>query len=171
MADWLWSESQWKQNWTLSFLQERHPPVVIRVNDTEISSASSMNVLGITFDSKLTWAKHVAKQVSKSNKALQAIKMISKFFNSSEILMLLTSNFYSVLYNNSEVWYIPKLKPEINQLILSASVNALKLSKRCPNMYESFINIHKSCRRATPSENDQLQTCSFNPQTLQPGTA
>ena len=134
------------------FYRKDTPPVMIRVNNIVINSTSSMNVLGITFDSKLTWAMHVAKQVAKSNKALQAIKMIRKYFNSSEILSLLTSNFYSILYYNSEVWHIPKLKPAINQLILSASANALKLSQRCPNMYESFINIHKSCDRATPSQ-------------------
>ena len=102
------------------FYRKDTPPIVIRINDAEINSTNSMNVLGITFDSKLTWAKHVAKQVAKSNKALQAIKMIRKFFNHTEILMLLTSNFFSVLYYNSEVWHIPKLKPVLNQLIMSA---------------------------------------------------
>ena len=134
------------------FYRKDTPPIVIRINDAEINSTNSMNVLGITFDSKLTWAKHVAKQVAKSNKALQAIKMIRKFFNHTEILMLLTSNFFSILYYNSEVWHIPKLKPVLNQLLMSASANALKLSQRCPNMYESFLNIHKSCKRATPTQ-------------------
>ena len=60
------------------FYRKDTPPVMIRVNNIMINSTSSMNVLGITFDSKLTWAMHVAKQVAKSNKALQAIKMIRK---------------------------------------------------------------------------------------------
>ena len=59
--------------------------------------------------------------------------------------MLLTSNFYSILYYNSEVWHIPNLK------LLSHSGNALKLSQRNPNIYESFIDIHVSCNRATPN--------------------
>ena len=111
-----------------------------------------MNVLGVTFDSKLNWAKHVANQIAKSNKAPHAIKMILKFFNQTKILMLLPSNFFSILYYNSEVWHIPKLKPLINQLLLSASATALKRSQRNPNNFESLINIHKFCKRAIPNQ-------------------
>ena len=83
-----------------------------------------MNVLGVIFDSKLNWAKHVANQINKANRALHAIKMIRKYFTKDEILQLLTSNFYSILYYNYEVWHIPNLKPQLKQLILSASAIA-----------------------------------------------
>ena len=43
-----------------------------------------MNVLGI--DSKLSWASHVSKQISKANKALHVINLIKKFFDKEEIL-------------------------------------------------------------------------------------
>ena len=52
----------------------------------------------IMFDSKLTWAKHVAIQTNKANSALHAIKLIRKCFNQTEILSLLTSKFYSILF-------------------------------------------------------------------------
>ena len=78
--------------------------------------------------------------------------MIQKYFTKDEILQLLTSNFYSILYYNSEVWHIPNLKPQLKQLLLSASANALKLSQRSPDMYESYIDVHKSCNRATPNQ-------------------
>ena len=107
---------------------------------------------GVIFDSKLTWSKHISKQTNKANSALHAIKLIRKFFNQSEILTLLTANFYSILFYNSEVWHIPKLKPELKQIILSCSANALKLSQRQPDIYESFINVHKSCKRALPEK-------------------
>ena len=134
------------------FYRKDTPPVMINVNNINIVSKDSINVLGITFDSKLTWAKHIATQINKANKALHAIKMIKKYFNFEEILSLLTSNFYSVLYYNSEVWHIPKLKPALNQLILSASANALKLSQRNPDFFESFVDKHKNCNRATPKQ-------------------
>ena len=100
-----------------------------------------MNVLGIFFDSKLTWAKHIANQVNKSSRALHAIKLIRRYFNKGEILALLTSNIYSILFYNSKVWHIPNLKPPLKQLLLSASANALKLSQQRPDVYESFVNI------------------------------
>ena len=78
--------------------------------------------------------------------------MIRKYFNKNEILQLLTSNFFSILYYNSEVWHIPNLKPQLKQLLLSASAIALKLSQRAPDMYELYVNVHKSCNRATPNQ-------------------
>ena len=62
-----------------------------------------MNVLRVEFDSKLTWSKHISSQINKANKALHAIKIIKKYFSQTEVLTLLTSNFYTILYNNSEV--------------------------------------------------------------------
>ena len=40
-----------------------------------------MNVLGVEFDSKLTWSAHISKQISKANKALHEIRMIKKQFH------------------------------------------------------------------------------------------
>ena len=48
--------------------------------------------------------------------------------------------------------HIPKLKPALNQLILSASANALKVSQRNPDFFESFVDKHKNCNRATPNK-------------------
>ena len=78
--------------------------------------------------------------------------MIRKYFSNDEILQLLTSNFYSILYYNSEVLHIPNLKPPLKQLLLSASADELKLSQRSSDIYELYIDVHKSCKRATPNQ-------------------
>ena len=111
-----------------------------------------MNVLGVEFDSKLTWSTHISKQISKANKALHAIRMIKKYFTQEEILVLITSNFYSILFYNSEIWHLPKLKPELKQLLLSASAKALKVSQKHPDRMESFVDVHKHCKRALPEQ-------------------
>ena len=134
------------------FYRKDTPPVEITLNNNVLKSKETMNVLGIIFDSKLNWAKHVASQINKANRALHAIKMIRKYFSKDEILQLLTSNFYSILYYNSEVWHIPNLKPPLKQLILSASANALKLAQRTTDPFESFVNVHKNCKRAHPNQ-------------------
>ena len=109
-----------------------------------------MNVLGVTFDSRLTWSIHISNQINKANKALYAIKLIKKYFTQTEILTLITSNYFSVLYYNSEIWHLPTLNPEIKQHLLSSSANALKIAQRHPDRMESFINIHNTLKRATP---------------------
>ena len=54
------------------------PQVEILVNHVLVKSKDHMNVLGVIFDSKLSWAKHVAAQTNKANSALHAIKLIRK---------------------------------------------------------------------------------------------
>ena len=91
------------------FYKKDTTPIEIVLNNISVKSDTSMNVLGVCLDSKLTWSKHVANSISKANQALYAIKLIKKYFNSAEILQLLTANFYSILYYNSEIWQIPLL--------------------------------------------------------------
>ena len=101
------------------------PLVETILNNITLRSNPSKNILGVYFDSKLSWAKPISNTISKANMALHAIRLIKKFFNTLEILQLLTSNFYSIFYYNSEIWHILSLKPEIKQQqLLSASAQA-----------------------------------------------
>jgi hypothetical protein len=47
--------------------------VIIRINNTQITSLDYINVLGVVFDSKLQWAQHVATAVTKANSALMLL--------------------------------------------------------------------------------------------------
>ena len=76
-----------------------------------------MNVLGVLFDSKLTWSNLVAKAISKANKALFALGSIKKFFTKDEMRTLLDSNFYSILYYNAVVWLTPNLQADVKKLM------------------------------------------------------
>jgi hypothetical protein len=62
------------------FHQKDCPKITIRLNLRTVSSNASMNVLGITFDSKLQWSQQVANVVKKFAKALHAIRLIRQFF-------------------------------------------------------------------------------------------
>ena len=90
----------------------------VNINNIIVKSTPHINVLGVTFDSKLQWTEQVANSIKKANKALLAISLIAKYFNSNEIKNLLTSNFYSVLYYNSKIWHLHTLSPQHNQSLL-----------------------------------------------------
>ena len=92
------------------FYKQDYRPLVVELNGKLIISQSTINVLGVIFDSKLQWALQILHCVSKSLNALNAIKLIKKFFNRTELLQLVTSNFYSILYYNSGIWHLPNLK-------------------------------------------------------------
>ena len=135
-----------------AFYRKHTPNIEIVLNNVAIKSKNTMNVLGVVFDSTLNWSQQVSQTITKSKKALHAIKLIRKHFNQKELLTLLTSNFYSILYYNSEIWHLPTLSPQLKQLLLSASSNALKLTQTFPNRMQSFINIHTECNRALPEQ-------------------
>ena len=88
----------------------------------------------------------------KANSSLHEIHMSKIFFQSKELLQLITANYYSVLYYNSEIWHIPNLKPALKQLLLSASAKALKVCMFKPDPMIFFIDLHKLNKRATPNQ-------------------
>ena len=84
----------------------------------------------MAFDSKLNWQIQVQNAIAKSNKSLHAIKLISKQFSNKETLQLITSNYYSVLYYNSEIWHLPSLtNPTKKTVVISVSSTTENLYK------------------------------------------
>ena len=65
--------------------------------ETTITSKQSINVLGVQFDSKLTWNDQVNKTINKAKKAFHAIKLIRKYFNKEELKQLHNKIDYSWL--------------------------------------------------------------------------
>ena len=112
-----------------------------------------MNVLGIIFDSKLQWGPQKTSTLTKANKALYAISLIKSHFSTDELLKLITSNFYSVLYYNSEVWHLNSLKQTMKNQLLSISAKAIKMcTKTLDTRMLSYNNLHEMAGRATPNE-------------------
>jgi hypothetical protein len=126
--------------------------VTINVGTNEIVSTNTMNVLGVSFDSKMQWSNQVSNTIKRAKSALHAIHLIKKYFNSNELRTLITSNFYSILFYNSEIWYIPSLNPYLKNQIKSTSANALKICTPSYHKYMSFEILHKINNRALPDQ-------------------
>ena len=75
-----------------------HNPIYLISINKIIKSKKEINVLGIIFDSKLQWGPQVANAITKSTRALNAISLIRNYFNQEELLKLITSNVYSILF-------------------------------------------------------------------------
>ena len=124
----------------------------IVINNVVVSSTNTINVLGITFDSMMKWDHQVSRAIKNSRKALHAIKLIKKNFSKDELKQLLTSNFYSILYYNSEVWHIPTIHSNLKQQLLAASSTGLRLlGSRC-DIRISYDRLHNYNGRATPAD-------------------
>jgi hypothetical protein len=75
--------------------------------------------------------------------------VIQKYFNTTELIDLITNNFYSILYYNSEVWVIHSLKQYDKKLLFSASETALKLANHYRDPMMSYNNLHRKVNRET----------------------
>ena len=135
--------------------------IFIKLGDTQIPTKTFMNVLGVTFDSKLNWSVHIANNILKAKKSLYALRLLRPFFNKEKMRILLDSNFYSVLYYNSSVWLTPDLSSGSKHDLLAVSALALR-SCLGPNLSDiSFINLHKNNNKCTPAQITMYQL-AFN---------
>ena len=133
------------------FYRKDTRPVSISINGHDIVSKSNMNVLGVHFDTKLNWQTHVQTAVTKSNKALQALRIIRKHFTKKELLALTISNYYSILFYNSEIWLLPSLTKTTKNSLLTASAKPLKMCYPAYNNLVSYNQLHVTLKRATPT--------------------
>jgi hypothetical protein len=62
----------------------------LSIDNVLVKSKDEINVLGITFDSKLQWGSQVSRAIRGANSSLQAIKLIRKYFTTPDIVQLLT---------------------------------------------------------------------------------
>ena len=118
----------------------------------QISSSVTMNVLGVTFDSTLNWQKHVETAIKKSQKALQAIKLIRPIMTKAELLTIVKSNFFSILYYNAIIWLIPSLKLQVKNQLLSVSASPLKLCCYGYDQNVSYKKLHDIVKYPTPEQ-------------------
>ena len=115
---------------------------MLNLDGIQISSKNSMNVLGVTFNSKLNWQIQVQRAITNSKKALHGINLIKKFFNKNELLKKTTSNYYSVLHYNNEIWLIPSLCHNSKKNLLNAAAALLKLCVFNFDRMMSFERLH-----------------------------
>jgi hypothetical protein len=134
------------------FHRKDQPPIQITLNDQILTSKLNMNVLGVAFDSKLNWQTQIENTITKAKHSLNAIKLIKKYFKKDELLTLVTANYYSVLFYNSEIWHIPSNTSNSKKQLMAASALPLKM---CLNNYDrniSYQSLHSHMKRANPTQ-------------------
>jgi hypothetical protein len=113
-------------------------------------SKKELNVLGIIFDSKLQYSNQVNSLILKSDKALNAIILISRYFNTYEQQQILTSNYFLILYHNCEVQLLHSMHNLLINTLLTALSKALKVFIHYPRRTISYKNLHVITNVATP---------------------
>jgi hypothetical protein len=133
------------------FYKHDSTPVNIKLGDLIIRSESESNVLEVTFDSKLQRSNLILSAIKKSTRALNAIKLIRKYFNKYDLLQLLISNFNSLLYYNAEIRLSDSLYYTPKKQHLSASGKAPWVALRYRDPLISYIQLHRIANRVIPN--------------------
>ena len=109
-----------------------------------------IRVLGVVFDSGLTWYDQVTAAVQSANRAKQGLQIIAKYFSKEELLKLATAYFYSRLYFGAKVWLISTLAVGLKKLLLQSSSRMLQIVDKDYQRVNSYVNLHKKYKRALP---------------------
>jgi hypothetical protein len=76
--------------------------------------------------------------------ALNTRKPIRKFFKTNELLNIVISNFYLILFYNSEVWHIPSISQELKYSLFVASTKAINVCLYYPMSAISYCDLKKT---------------------------
>jgi hypothetical protein len=71
----------------------------------KLSSSNEMNVLGMTFDSKMSWEPQLKRAIRVCQRFKPAVKQLRSKLMKKEMLQVITSHYYSKLYYDSELWF------------------------------------------------------------------
>jgi len=117
-----------------------------------MSLASKSKVLGLTFDSHLSWEAHVKNVQKKCNQKLAVLKKIRHKFTLLQFKKIVTSQYFSILYFCSPVWLHDGLKSGLKRQINSAHFKALHIMLKDYKNKISQNVLTKKCGRATPKQ-------------------
>lgn len=119
---------------------------------TIIKTTDQMKVLGVIFDSSLTWGPHIRSILKKCNSKLGVLKRIRKRFTKDQFLQIVTTQYYSQLYYCSAVWLGDSTLSALKKCINSAHYRPLRKALKDYTYKNSRVDLSNICRRATPSE-------------------
>lgn len=154
------------------FSQKTNPNIVLKLDQIEIKSQSSIKALGITIDRDLTWSLHVNNTVNKVKSLMSGLRIVTNHLNREQSTRIITSQIFSVLYYASPVWLTTELaRPHLKRIesshyaslrigikdfrrtISKETIN--QITKRMPPqrwmMYSSTILAMKIIRDASPT--------------------
>lgn len=139
------------------FSRKPLPGFSLNLKGTKINSKPSMKILGIIFDSQLTWDKHVEKVIKAAKTSCYGLNHLRKFFTQEEMINIATALAYSKLYYGSLVWLGPMTHRLYKKRLKAASVGIIRSAL---NLYEwnlSYDDLHEVAGRGTPEQMAQYQ--------------
>ena len=124
----------------------------MEVASSKIEVGTTMRVLGVMFDSKLSWENHIVHVCNIVKKKIYALRRISSDLNQAELLNIAHGSIYSVLYYAAGTWLNEGLKEKfVRRLkVLSNSTLQIVFGKRRQEC--STLELHSLANMLTPKQ-------------------
>jgi hypothetical protein len=66
------------------FYKRDTDPVNVMIGEDLVTNSDTINILGVIFDSKMNWSQQIRNAITKSTRALNALSIIRRYFNTKE---------------------------------------------------------------------------------------
>ena len=76
-------------------IRKRNYGINVHLPDLRVPQVETLNLLGITFNSKCTWSDHVSKIVSSASRRMYAIRVIKPYIGVKDLKLLYKTTFRS----------------------------------------------------------------------------
>ncbi len=120
--------------------------------DTLVKTQPFMKVLGVVFDYRLTWEKHVRQVVAKSSAKLSVLQKLRRFYTRKQFIQILTSQFFSTLYYCSQAWLTSTTHVKLWKIVNSIHYRALRVALHEYRPKTNREKIDLLCGRASPKQ-------------------
>lgn len=119
----------------------------------EIKNKQTIQILGLTFSSDLTWEIQANQAIGKAKRAANGLRQLAKYIDKEKMLQLATAFGYSKMYYGAPVWLSPLLlKKSTMKRLLACSTNLIKSALNLHEWRISYNDIHNLANRGTPTQ-------------------
>jgi hypothetical protein len=121
----------------------------LSINNVEVKPKTEMKVLGLTFDKGLRWNSQMENAIKSSRKSSHGLKYLKRYFTEDELVTVVKSQIYSLIYYNCEVWLIPSVNKQLKKRLKSAITGCLRNAFGLWDWPINSNDIHEICGIAT----------------------
>lgn len=112
----------------------------------------SINALGVTISSDLSWDEHITNVINKTAYTIRLIKHLGTWLKTQDLLKIVTSKFFGITYYASPVWMVPDLGHKNWTKLTRQHYKALRAAYKDRAFKFSRRELDLMSKRATPAQ-------------------
>ena len=126
--------------------------IELTFGNSTVQAKKEIKILGVWFDSKMTWQKQVFEAINRTRRVLHGLKIICSKYSRKELYEITTSLAFSTLYYGAEIWLNCCLRQREWAALRRIHIECIRL---CQRDFKRKIKIEELLQispRATPRQ-------------------